>query len=222
MGKELQMARSKRGRPSVLLVGSRPRLPVYSSARRNKGKKAASTIKEGKRGKVKDSSAASKIGTEVEGPYGDSLEGAEFRGYEQDDKDRKSNRGIEGERQVSRRSASELGIEWIGSYCPDKQPHFLISYSVENIGSLFKCRNCLKQIWLPSSIGQSVILETLIGRFGPEKGYRLYLDENPEARMLVAKLQDLWYARRKITNDEQFAKLVISVMDNKEYDRIGS
>ena len=36
---------------------------------------------------------------------------------------------------------------------------------------------------------------------------------------MVAKLQDLWYARRQMTNKDEFRELVISVMNEKEYDK---
>jgi len=219
MGKESKMARTKRARQDMLLADSRARLPVYSPTGRNKRKEAASTVKKAKGRKAKDSAAESQIGAKVEGIDGNTTGGARRSRYSQDDKDRQSDRGVEGEDKVGRRSASELGIEWIGSFCPDGQPHFLIGTHIFNAGSILKCRGCLKQVWLPIAITEAATLGELIGRFGTTGGYCRYLDKFPEVRMLMAKLQDLWYARQKISDDKQFMRLVTSTMEDKGYDR---
>ena len=236
MGKKLQMARTEenisrlhenhRGsRPSrpnrggVLLAGGRIRLPVYSPTGRNKRKKAAPAAKETKGREVEDSPSASKIGAEVKGTYGDSTSRTKRGRYSQNNKDRQSDRGVEGADKPARRSSEQLGIQWIGSYCPDKQPHFLISRHVYSIGNIFICRNCKKSIWLPFIVNEAAKLDGLIGYLGPTKGYHKILDKFPDVRMMVAKMQDLWYARQKITDDEQFERLVIATMEDKEYDR---
>jgi len=60
----------------------------------------------------------------------------------------------------------------------------------------------------------------MIDYLGTTAGYCKFLDKHREAKVLVAKLQDLWYARQRISVNEQFLKLVISVMEDKEYDRV--
>ena len=111
MGKEFKMARSKRKGEGVLLVKGRARLPVYSSSGRNKRKKTATTVKETEGGKIKDSTSASQVGAEVEGPYADSAGRTERDRYSQDDKDRKSDRGVEGKDKPARRSSVIMEVE---------------------------------------------------------------------------------------------------------------
>ena len=146
-------------RNRMLLAGSRARLPVYSPTGRNKRKKAAPVAKETKGREIEDSPSASKIGAEVKGTYGDSTSRTKRGRYSQDDKDRQPDRRVEGADKPARRSSEQLGIQWIGSYCPDKQPHFLISRHVYNIGNIFICRNCKKSIWLPFIIGEAAKLD---------------------------------------------------------------
>jgi len=117
------------------------------------------------------------------------------------------------------RSASELRIEWIGSFCPDGQPHRLIGIHNLNGGSLLKCSNCKKHVWLPAVISDATKLDSMIDHLGNTDGYCKFLDSNQEVKVMIAKLQDLWYARQRIKDDEQFKNLVVSVMEDKEYDR---
>ena len=117
------------------------------------------------------------------------------------------------------RSATELGIEWITAFCPNGQPHYLIANHTFDGGSLFKCYNCHKHIWLPTLIRDATELEALIKYIGTQRGYCKFLDKHQAAKVMVAKLQDLWYARRQMTNKDEFRELVISVMNEKEYDK---
>jgi len=59
----------------------------------------------------------------------------------------------------------------------------------------------------------------MIDHLGNTDGYCKFLDSNQEVKVMIAKLQDLWYARQRIKDDEQFKNLVVSVMEDKEYDR---
>lgn len=199
-----------------LLDAGRFSIPSRSSIRRNKRKKATSTIRGAKGGKIKDSKKKGKIGAGAKDFNG----GSSRRGrHKQDDKDRQPDRGVKGEDCTVRRSASELGIEWIGDFCPDGKPHFLIgTYSLDG-GSILKCKNCLKHLWLPNTITEAAILDRLIDNLGTTQGYCKYLDKHKEVKVMIAKLQDLWYAKKNVSNNKEFKKLVISVMEDKEYDR---
>jgi len=228
MGKEFQMARSKGNRKpnrrvqsdnGLLLAGSGPRLPGNTPTSRNKRKKAATTNKKTKGRAVKDTPSASTVGAEAERSDARQRSTAGREGHEGSDKDRQPNRGAKGADRVPRRSAKELGIEWIGSYCQDSSPHYLIGIHKLDGGSLFKCKYCKRHIWLPYLIEDASKFGASIDYLGAEDAYHKLLDQHPEARMLVAKLQDLWYARQRITDMDEFMMLVISVMEDKEYDR---
>lgn len=201
----------------MLLANSRTGVSSSSPKRRNKRKEAATTVKKAKRGKAKDIKTKGKIGAIIEDSDGST---SRRKRYKQDDKDRKPDRGAEGEDKTPRRSASELAIEWIGDFCPDGRPHFLIGTHAMDGGSLLKCKNCKKHIWLPTVINDAAKLDRLIDHLGAAAGYCKFLDSHREAKITVAKLQDLWYARQRISDNEYFRKLVISVMENKEYDRM--
>lgn len=223
MDNTLPMARSKRkrGRPSVLLVGSRPRLSQGPPSSRNKRKKTASTNKKAKGRAVEDITTESSPGAEVEAPHADAAGRPKSKRHRRHDKGRKPDRGVEGNDRTPRRSASELGIEWITALCPDGQPHYLIANHTFDGGSLFKCSRCLKHIWLPTMLGGATELEQLIKHLGTQRAYCKFLDKHREAKVMVAKLQDLWYARQEIGDDGKFADLVIKIMEDKEYDRMG-
>ncbi|GAH16876.1 unnamed protein product [marine sediment metagenome] len=113
-----------------------------------------------------------------------------------------------------------MGIEWIGSYCPDGQPHFFVGRNNFGGGAILICTKCKKSIWLPIVINEAARLDSMIDRSGTTQGYCKYLDMNRDAKMLVAKLQDLWRAKQRMGNNEDFVKLVITVMEDKEYDRV--
>lgn len=222
MDKTLPLARSERRRREwyifcMLLAAGGSGISSRTSSGRNKRKKTATTINKAKGRKAKDTSPKGKASAEVEGPDGSTAKQGRPRLY---DKDRKPGRGTEGADKVPRRSASELGIEWIGSFCPDGQPHFLIGRNNFGGGIILICTNCKKSIWLPILINEAAILDNMIDRLGATQGYCKYLDKNRDAKMLVAKLQDLWRAKQRMENKEDFVKLVISVMEDKEYDRV--
>ncbi len=227
MGKEFSMACSEdnTNRNQELLDGIRTGVYKDTSSGRNKRKEEITTIRKGKGRKIKDTKTKSKISTKAEDTNGGS---ARLTRHRYGGKDRKSDRGVKGKDKAIRRNttklavknAKELGIEWIGSYCPDGKPHVLIGTHDLYGGSLFKCNNCKKHVWLPIYIKDAAKLDSLIDYFGATAGYCKYLDSNRDAKMLVAKLQDLWNMRSesKMSNIE-FARIVVRVMEDKEYDR---
>ena len=195
-------------------------IPEGASDNRNKRKETATTIKKAKGRKAKDTSPASEVSAEAKVPNGDSYGGAESGGHRLHDKDRKSDRGAERADKAPRRSSAELGVTWIGDYCPDGQPHFLIGRHNFDGGVILNCLNCGKNLWLPIHVGEAAKLDTLIDHYGATRGYQMYLDKHREAKCMVAKMQDLQRAKERMENNEEFVKLVISIMEDKEYDRI--
>lgn len=217
------MARTEDSKPrrasNMLLARSRSRVSTNSPKRRDKRKKAASANKSTKNRKVKDIKTKGKVSPKTKDTNGSSPSKSGAKGYKRYNKDRKPDRTVEREDNTTRRTASELGIEWIGDYCPDNKPHNLICIYELHGGSLFRCSNCRKYIWLPTFIKDAAKLDSLIDSYGTTTGYCKYLDTNRSAKMLVAKLQDLWYARAKIKDDRKFTKLVVRTMEDSEYDR---
>lgn len=216
MGKELSLACSEATEQSMLLANGRTRVSSSSPIRRDKRKKSATTTTGAKRCSTKAPPPKSKTSAKSKGTDGST---SRRQGYGQHDKNRKQDRGVEGKDKTIGRSATELGIEWVGSYCPDSTPHFFISHRYLYEGSIFKCQKCFKHKWLPMHLNDAVVLEGMINKYGTVTGYRNYLDGHREAKILVAKLQDLWYARKRISSNKDFLKLVVSIMEDKEYDK---
>jgi len=216
MGNELSLACSEAAQQSVLLAGIRTRVSNSPPIHRDKRKKSTTAITRAKRCSTKASPSKSKTGAKSKVSNGSA---SKRQGSRQHDKNRKQDRGAKGKDKTIGRSSAELGIEWVGSYCPDGSPHFFISNRNIYEGSLFKCQKCSKHKWLPMQFNEAVVLESLMNRHGTATGYCKYLDEHREAKILVSKLQDLWYARKRISNDKDFLKLVVSIMEDKEYDK---
>lgn len=216
MGKELSMARSEDTEQSMLLASSGPGVSLLTSSGGDKRKKASSTINKEKGRKAKATSAKSKARAKVEDSDGSA---SRRKGPRQHDKNRKSNRGAEGTDTTPRRCASELGVEWIGSYCPDGQPHFLIGSRASDGWSMFRCRECGKHLLLPADLRNAVELEHIMKRYGATAGYCKYLDRYRNAKVLIAKMQDLWRAKQQIDDNVQLIGLIVKVMEDKEYDR---
>jgi hypothetical protein len=226
MDKALQMACSegdmgKSNEPSdtMLLATGGTSISKGTSTGRDK-REETTTIKQKEKGrKAKAPTPKGKAGAKVKNLDGSPTIRPESKGHRRYDKDRQPDRGAEGKDSTLRRSAAELGISWIGSYCPDGQPHFLIGRHNFDEGVILNCRGCGKNLWLPTGMSEATKLDHLLDHYGANKGYQLYLDKHREAKCLVAKLQDLWYAKERMEDNEEFMKLIISVMEDKEYDR---
>ena len=226
MGNTLSMARSKkicskrninrRRTKDMLLASGKSRVSAIPPSGRNKRKKAVTSHKSTKGRTSEDFEKEGKISTTVKNLDGSTTRSKRHRRH---DKDRQPYRGTQREDITPRRSASELGIDWIGDICPDGQPHYLIAKHTFDGGSIFKCMQCHKHIWLPTLLSDATELEFLIKHYGAQTGYRKFLDKHQAAKVMVAKLQDLWFMRKITTDEEAFKRLVISVMKEKDYDR---
>lgn len=231
MGKELSMARPEEGnhndhRPnsrrvgvSELLVGSRPRLPVYSSSSRDKRKEATTVNKGTERGTAEDTTPASPISAEAEILHGTATKVSKRGRRSRNNKAGKPDTGAKGTNSKSWRSASELGIKWIGDFCQDHQPHYLIATHRVSVGELFKCQNCHQHIWLPTGYDNARELDKLIDVIGPQQGYCKFLDKHQAAKVIVSKLQSIWKVKQENPSNGEFLAKVLEIMGDKEYGR---
>ena len=209
MGKELSVARSEDARWSVLLAITGAGGAITTSSYRNTGQ-AKTTITKGKaRGKAKGTAPKGKAGSN---PKGTNAGTSKHKGHRQGHKGRKPDGRTEGTASQPRWSAKELGIEWPGSYCPSGEPHHLVEVERHGTGSLFRCIKCLKHKWLPFDYADLLVVSRLVHQYGLEDGYRAYLDKHSYAKMLIAKLQYLWYARQASTDNLEFARLADRVL----------
>lgn len=208
------------GSSSVLLAKVGDGVSGRTSSARNKRSEADAVDRRTKKSKAKNSSAKSKVSTRAKDLNADT-DGRTKRGRrKQNNKDRKPDNGLEGQDRTPRRSAKELGIRWIGSECPDGSPHFLVARHNFSGGSIFICSNCQKSVWLPTTIQDAAELEQLIKQYGTNTGYLKLLDKFRDAKIMVAKLQYLWEQRQVISDNAKMAKLVVEIMNRKEYDAI--
>ena len=216
MGKELPLARKKKFRPSVLLASARSGELASSPSHRDSGQEETVTTKRKEKGKTADTVSESKTSPEAEVPNGGS---SKRRRGRQGDSNRESDRGTKGTDSICRRSAKDMGVEFPGSYCPSGEAHYFAEVDGVDRGILFRCIRCYKHLWLPNRYDEAEMLSNLARKYGLAGGYLVYLNSHTVAKIMIAKLQDLWYARKRVTDDEQFAKLVVSVMDDRDYGR---
>lgn len=218
MGNELPLARKKRAGRRVLLAGLRSGGTSKKASRRNKRKEEGTVIKD----------EAGETITIVKKKGKDSLQIATSdasstgqAGHRRGHKARKSDRGVEGQDKATRRSAKELGIVWFDYSCSDSptKAHCMMAIDTVDGGDVFKCIYCHRCKWLPRSFGDAEKMSNLMRTFGMEMGYQKMLDRHPAARVLIAKLQDLWYLRKTIKSDEDFVQVISAVMGSREYDK---
>jgi len=222
MGSTLPMACSEgrnTSRRAQLLGEGGSSLPIITSSSRNKRKETTKPNKGRKSGAAEDIEAESQISTKAKISHGNTSKRAKSKRHKRNDKDRKSNRRLKRKNSAARRSAKELGIVWIGSFCPDGHPHYLVGKHNLDGGSLFKCKYCHKYVWLPSLINEAAKLGEAVTRYGAQAGYCVYLDEHQAAKVMIAKLQEIWHARQEVTDDGEMLELVTKIMEDKEYDR---
>lgn len=216
MGKELPLARPEGRGAGLLLAESRIGVSSSSPSGRDERKEAATATRKAKSSKTKNPSAKSKASPKAKNSYGGTTKRG---GPRQSDSNRESDRRLEGRDRRPRRSASELGIEWIGSYCPDGQPHFLIGSQPQDGWSTLKCKYCSQYKLLPVYMNEVTDLTRLLHKHGGTNGYQKFLDNHKEARMLIAKLQYLWRVNQHTTDKVKFISMVVKVMEDKEFDR---
>jgi len=218
MGKEFPLARSEEEGRSVLLAISSSRESICTSCIRDERTQEPGPAKGNCGEEVEDTETKSKSSRKTERANASSPK-KDRRGGS--GKDRKSDRRDEGKNKPVRRSASELGITFPGSYCDELEtvPHYWVE--VDNVyrGSLFQCKLCLKHLWVPRDWTDVEHLATAIKHYGGDEGYCRYLNKHRAAKMLMAKLQDLRRLEKEVVDKREFAKLTDKILSDKEYDR---
>ena len=217
MGEELPLARTAKERWTMLLVKAGVRESIEESTSRDTRKKESATTQVSLGAAVKDIEAKSKVSRRAKGPYASSTKS---KGHRQDNKNRKSYRGDEGEDSKPRRSASELGITWLDSVCVDGKAHYLIEFDMVDGGSIFRCRYCRKIRLLPLDPTGIARLDTLMKKFGRQNGYCQYLNYHRAAKIMVAKLQELERLSLIVNDKLELARIADKILREKDYDSI--
>ncbi len=218
MGKELSLARTEEEGQSVLLAITSTGKSITASSHRNQRPKEPSAVTSRQRREAKNTSPARKRRTDTEGANAGHTRPKRRR---QDNKDRKQNRGEEGENKPVGRSAQKLGITYPGSYCGEDEsvPHYWVGIDKIDKGSLFQCRLCKDYLWLPEYGDLPNELKQLMRKLGDTEGYCQFLNSHRRAKVRLAKLQDLRKMEVGMTDMREFGKAVERILKEKEYDR---
>jgi len=139
---------------------------------------------------------------------------------EQNNSFRRANRKAKAGDRTSRRSATELGIKWIDARCEDSsvsKAHHWVGEVKVNEGSLFECKFCHRVIWLPSDFGGCADLSRNIAIYGHDLGYQKTLDLRPAAKRIMAKIQDIYYLRKAVQDNDIFHLALASIIMDREY-----
>lgn len=216
MGKELSLARSQEERLSMLLASIRSGQFGEESASRDKRQEDATTSRTDKSRAAKGTTAKGKVSRKAKRTNASTSTSGRYR---RGNKNRQSDRGDEGEDSKPGRSASELGIRWIGSYCPDGSPHYSIEYDKVEGGSVYRCIKCHKIKWLPVDFYEAIKLGTMMDKYKQQEGYCRYLNLHRSTKIMVAKLQDLERLSSKIDDKMEFARIADKILSEKDYDK---
>lgn len=215
MDKESKMARKEKKRQSMLLDSSSNGEYNTASSRGDSWEKEASASRGCYGGEIKDTKAKSKSCGKAKRANACTSKSA---GHKRDNKDRKQNRGNEREDKHPRRSASDLGITFPGSYCSGSTPHYWVEMDNLDRGSLFQCNLCYRYLWLPNVFYLSTILGNLMKKKGADDGYCTFLNSHVKAKVLMAKMQDLRRLEEETEDKVEFARLAAKILGDKEYD----
>ncbi len=219
MGEELSLAREEEeGRPMLLAITGSGE-SIHASYRRDPWTQEPTPSKASSGGETKDTETKSKGSSKTQ--RANARRPGRPKGYRRDNKNRKSDRGDEGEDSRPGRTAQELGIIHPSSYCDElgTVPHYWIENDKVAGGSLYQCKFCRRHLWLPLDYINAQRLGSLLNRYGKDEGYCLYLNLHRVAKVLMAKLQGLRRLEIKTTDKREFARLADKILSDKEYDR---
>lgn len=214
MEEDIPLARAKKLRQSVLLAHPRSGVSGVEPAGGDKRKKAAGNAK-GNKGKAAVTNAEESKG-DAKTPHRDG-KGGRKRGLHYTLG--RAIREAKGRNTELWRSASQLGIEWPDERCEDSRQtkaHYWKETNRVGAGTIFTCQHCLRVLWLPNDFPDAVKFSQDAGRNGYQKAYCRMLDQNPSAKRLVAKLQDIRYILQ-IAKPEHQALIVAAIMQDAEY-----
>ena len=220
MGKDIPLARSEDDREPaspVLLVKAGSGVSSSASSYRDKRQKKYGFASRTKSSKTKDTAKEGKNNTG--NSRGDRQASASSK-HRQDNKTGQSTRELEGTDSTTGRSAKDLAIEWIGSYCDSGSPHHLIEIAKVDEGALFRCKYCMKIKWLPTHMEVAVTMGIKLGQAGgsieeKNKIYQQVLDRHPVARRMVWRYQNLYLLKRVLSNDD-YLQAVVALAIMKE------
>lgn len=213
MDTKIPLARKETERRTVLLARSRIREVAQRASRRDQGQTQGSHAKENEGGKI--------IGTKKKSQGNAENQGRNRRGRKRGRAYslRESIREAKGRNPAPGRTAQELGITWLDTRCEDSpvsKAHHLVARTAVDEGYVFECRYCHRVEWLPDSVSGGQRLNELMKIYGLDRGYQKMLDEHPAARRLISKIQDIYYLK-KVIPEEQFPIAVAAVMLDREY-----
>ncbi len=215
MDKKTSLARQKEEGQSVLLAGAGNRVPGKESIRGDTRKKALSAAEGYSGGKAIGHASARAGSTKAEA--GDGGRTARLR---QDNKIRRAIREAKARNRQSGRSAKELGIAWLGARCEDShvsKAHHWIGSTLVDAGTIFECKHCHKVCWLPNSLNDCVDMNRNMSIYGQDSGYQKMLDVHPAAKRLLAKIQDIYYLRKALKDNNMFHLALASIIMDREY-----
>jgi len=110
-------------------------------------------------------------------------------------------------------------VTWFNSRCEDSptRAHYFVDAGTVDAGNIFRCLYCHRHRWLPGSFSAAEKFSSMIYAFGEEVAYNKMLSYYPAAKALMTKLEDLWYIRKEVADDETFVEIVKAVMKEREY-----
>ncbi len=110
-------------------------------------------------------------------------------------------------------------VTWFDWRCKDSptRAHHFVKVDSVGTGDVFRCLYCLRHKWYPTQWGTVDKFSALSNKYGIEEAYNIILSRYPAAKRLMTKLEDLWYVRKEVTDDETFVEIVSAVMKDKGY-----
>jgi hypothetical protein len=118
------------------------------------------------------------------------------------------------------RSAKELGIRWLDARCeesPVTKAHYFIACTRVGDGDIYECKYCHRVKWMPCGIDNCTEFWNYMQIYGKDGAYQRILDENPEAKRMIAKIQDIYYLRLALKDDKAFHIALASIIMDREY-----
>jgi len=213
MGEEVSLARKEAARWAVLLARAGISRVEQKASCGDKRQDKNLVAKRTAAREIINTAAQSKSNAEAKG-----RDGEQSPGCREDNSSGQPARSLEGRDRTSGRSAKVLGIVWPDGRCEESPTgaHWMVAGTSIATGSIFQCKHCHAVKWLPNTMVDAEKFTILIRKHGYLEGYRIMLDLHPAARNLLAKIQDINYLRRSLSN-EQLAIVVAAVMTDKEY-----
>lgn len=213
MDTKFQMARKEEERQSMLLAGGRTGASSPESEARDTRSQGTGNAQREAGTTPKAPAQKGKVSADSEGADTGTTRPARRRSH---NKNRKPDGRAKRPDGRPRRSSKELGIEWIGSYCPDDHPHHMVGGTLVDAGTLFRCARCHQFKWMPNRLEEAKKMGELMRTKGSSDGYLTYLNYKPVAKVLLAKMQYLQRERNNY-NEMEFIELVVTVMEDKNY-----